>query len=123
MALIKATSEALGLAQLAQSWGLDFKIDVFTDSSAALAVTARKGNGKLRHVRIGHLWVQQLADSEEVAFKKVRGTSNPADLMTKHLAASKLRPLVELLSQHYSAGHAKCRLELDRGVQPRPAGG
>ena len=107
---------------MAQSWGLDFKIDVFADSSAALAITARKGNGKLRHVRIGHLWVQQLADSEEVAFKKVRGTCNPADLMTKFLPASKLQPLVELLSQQFSAGHARCRLALDRGVQAAPTG-
>ena len=58
MALVKATSEAIGVQQLAASWGLKFDIGVHVDSSAALAVTARKGNGKLRHVRIGHLWVQ-----------------------------------------------------------------
>ena len=60
---------------------------VFVDSSAALAVTARRGNGKLRHVRLGHLWVQELAASEEVWYRKIPGEQNPADLLTKHLPA------------------------------------
>ena len=112
MALVKATSEAIGMQQLAASWDLKLDIGVHVDSSAALAVTARKGNGKLRHVRIGHLWVQQLQDSEEVAFRKVAGTCNPADLMTKYLPAGKGIPLLTALAQHYRAGHAECRLAL-----------
>ena len=112
MALVKATSEALGLAQLADSWGLPLQINVLVDSSAALAVTARKGNGKLRHVRIGYLWVQELADTEVVQFVKVRGEANPADLMTKHLTCARAGPLIEALAQRYVAGHAKCRIAL-----------
>ena len=118
MAVVKATSEAIGVQQLAADWQMPFSIDIFVDSSAALAVTARKGNGKLRHVKIGHLWVQQLMDSEEVSFRKVRGDQNPADLMTKHLAASKAGPLVAALAQHYRAGHAKCRLALGGLLSP-----
>ena len=49
----------------------------FVDSSAALAVVARKGTGKLRHVRVGQLWVQELAENDEVKFKKVKGEENP----------------------------------------------
>ena len=112
MALVKATSEAIGLQQLAASWQLGFSVAVFVDSSAALAVTSRKGNGKLRHVRIGHLWIQQLLEEEEVQYHKVQGTSNPSDLMTKHLPASKAAPLVQLMAQHYRAGHARCRIAL-----------
>ena len=113
MALVKATSEAIGLQQLAASWAIECTVEVFVDSSAALAVTSRKGNGKLRHVRIGHLWVQQLSDAEEVCFRKVRGDSNPADLMTKYLPASKAAPLVEAMAQDYRAGHADCRIALE----------
>ena len=43
------------------------------DSSAALAVVARKGCRKLRHVRVGQLWVQEVAETEEMKFKKVYG--------------------------------------------------
>ena len=113
MALVKATCEAIGLAQLAKGWGLEFQVSVHVDSSAALAVTARKGNGKLRHVRIGHLWVQELAESDAVVFSKVRGTENPADLMTKYLPAGKAGPLSLALAQRPRVGHAKSRLALD----------
>ena len=113
MALVKATSEAIGVQQLAECWGIRLDLAVFVDSSAALAVTARKGNGKLRHVRIGHLWIQELAESESVQFRKVRGVANPADLMTKHLAGVKSAELAAALSQQPRTGHASCRIALD----------
>ena len=112
MALVKAASEAIGLAQLALGWGLQLDIGVHVDSSAALAVVSRKGNGKLRHVRIGHLWIQELAENEEVKFFKVKGTENPADLMTKYLSATKAAPLVQALGLQPRAGHASSRLAL-----------
>ena len=45
--------------------------DVYVDSSAALAAVNRKGCGKLRHVRVGQLWVQQLAEEDEVRLKNI----------------------------------------------------
>ena len=114
MALVKATSEAIGLTQLAEGWGINLRANVFVDSSAALAVTNRKGCGKLRHVRIGHLWIQEVADGDAVSFGKVRGEVNPADLATKHLAAGKRELLTPLISQHALAGEAKSRLRLQQ---------
>ena len=65
--------------------GDEVTAEVFVDSSAALSVTQKKGNGKMRHVRIGQLWIQEAAEEEELKFRKVKGESNPADLGTKHL--------------------------------------
>ena len=59
VALVRCTSEAIGLSQLAQGWGMTFEAHVFVDSSAALSIATRRGVGKLRHVKIGHLWVQR----------------------------------------------------------------
>ena len=118
MALVKATSEAIGLAQLGAGWGMSLSATVFVDSSAALAVTARRGNGKLRHVRIGHLWVQELAASEEVSYRKVPGEENPADLLTKHLPAHRRDHLVPMLSQLPAEGDASARLRL-QSLVPR----
>ena len=87
MAAVRATTEAIGIAQLADSWGVGATASVFVDSSAALAIVARRGNGKLRHVKVGHLWVQETAAAGEVMYRKVRGECNPADLMTKHLGS------------------------------------
>ena len=108
MALCRVTSEAIGLAQLAAGWGMSMAAEVFVDSSAALAVTARRGNGKLRHVKVGCLWVQELAASKEVLFRKVPGELNPADLCTKHLdavARSRLMPLLGQWPRERSEAH------------------
>ena len=59
---------------------------IMVDSSAALAVVARKGNGKLRRVRVGPLWVQQVAADGGLKNHKVKGEENPSDACTKHLA-------------------------------------
>ena len=91
---------------------LTVKAEVFVDSSAALAVTDRRGCGKLRHVRIGHLWVQELALAEEMTFRKVRGDANPADLATKHLPPNKRESLTPLVSQFARSGEAHSRLHL-----------
>lgn len=100
------------MCQLAATWGLSFRAAVFTDSSAALAISQRQGCGKLRHVRIGHLWIQEAQSAGSIACHKVSGTDNPADLMTKHLPAPKMRPLVSRLRQYVISGSAEKRLQL-----------
>ena len=112
MAAVRATTEAVGIVQLAESWGLGATASVLVDSSAALAIVARKGNGKLRHVKVGHLWIQEKAATGEVVYRKVRGERNPADLMTKYLPAHKVVQYSEQLSQIRMTGHAKARLAL-----------
>ena len=80
MAIVRASTKGIGLAQMARSWGVELQARVLSDSAAALAICHRKGNGKLRHVRIGHLWIQEASDSGCIAYTKVRGEANPADM-------------------------------------------
>ncbi len=85
VAAVKTSTEVLGLIQLAHDWGVDAEARVFVDSSAAVGVVHRKGNGKLRHVKVGMLWIQEKVEDGEMEVLKVKGDENPADLMTKHL--------------------------------------
>ena len=93
-ALVKAAAEAIGITQMAAGLGRQVTSDVYVDSSAALAVVNRKGCGKLRHVRVGQLWVQQLAEEDDVRFKKIWGEENPTDLSTKYLTRTNIDKLV-----------------------------
>ena len=116
-AIVTASSEAVGLLQMAESLGNSLRARVMVDSSAALAVTQRKGNGKLRHVRVGELWVQQAAEDGELEYQKVKGSLNLADVCTKHLPGSKLWELITKASQERRAGRADealCKIELSR---------
>ena len=112
-AAVKVAAEAIGIEQLAEGMGVSFagySSRVFVDSSAALGVVGRRGNGKLRHVRVGQLWVQQLAEDGDVQFLKVSGTQNPADLFTKHLPAMKIAELCSRASLVHADGRADSSL-------------
>ena len=67
-----------------------------TDSSAALGVVRRRGNGK-QHIRVGTLWIQEKRERGELGYDKVRGERNPGDLMTKGLSQRVVALHMEML--------------------------
>lgn len=97
VAMSKAAAEMLGCASMAKDLGQNLKGQVLADSSSALAVVARRGVGKLRHINITHLWLQELEKRREdpVKFSKVDGSDNPADMLTKYLAKDLIWTLPE----------------------------
>ncbi len=83
--IVKASAEALGLQSLAKDLGFDRQVSVYADSSAAIGICKRSGIGRVRHLAVGQLWVQEKVRSGEITLCKVLGTDNPADLLTKHV--------------------------------------
>ena len=59
---------------------------IWCDSSAALQGSRKMGVGKMRHVAVSHLYVQELVKTKQVIVGKVRGDKNPSDILTKHLS-------------------------------------
>ena len=57
-----------------------------TDSKAAQSFVARRGLGRMRHIEVRDLWLQEQVRSGKVKVEKVLGTENAADLMTKFLS-------------------------------------
>lgn len=57
IAVVVASTETSGIIQMAAGWGLDMTRSLYVDSSTLLAVDGRKGDGRLRHVRVGDLWI------------------------------------------------------------------
>ena len=96
---------------------------VYADSSAALAVAKRKGAGKLRHINISCLWIQEIQGTKQLELRKVLGTENPADMMTKHLPRASLDKCMAQLNQHRVCGRAKTSLNIQgrgKGESPTP---
>ena len=48
-------------------------MEVGTDSSAAKSFVARRGLGKMRHIEVRNLWLQQEVAEGKVKVVKVRG--------------------------------------------------
>ena len=119
VAAVKMSTELIGVTQLAADWGLDYHGRVFVDSSAAIGVAQRKGNGKLRHVRVGMLWIQEKVEDRDLDISKVRGEDNPADAMTKNVGREKLEKFVAMSNQEFRRGRAEQSLKLK--VEEEPA--
>ena len=96
-ALLRTATQALGMIALAQDLGIEVTARVHTDASAALGIVARKGLGKLRHIAVQYLWIQDRVKSGDFLLGKVAGAENPADLMTKHLSAHDMRKNLDAL--------------------------
>jgi len=82
-ALVKAATEGLALQALAKELGWSLKLVIFVDSSAAKAIASRSGVGKVRHLAVKTLWVQEGLKSGALEIRKVSGTANPANALTK----------------------------------------
>ena len=53
--------------------GIKVRIRVNTDASAAKGIASRRGLGKVRHIEVHQLWVQDKVASGEVEVRKVDG--------------------------------------------------
>ena len=82
-AVVKTVGEMLGLKAVAKDLNWEFKIIVYVDSVAAKGIASRVGIGKVRHLEVRFLWLQEVVQHRDVQIRKVLGTQNPADVMTK----------------------------------------
>ena len=89
--VVKGTGEGLGIQSLALDLGVELNLHVHADSSAAIGICRRTGIGKVRHLAVGQLWVQERVRSGDFSLHKVAGEQNPADLLTKPVPAELIR--------------------------------
>ena len=89
-AVVKASSEALGLKSLMTDLGIQVSLAVRSDATAAIGMVRREGLGKVRHLDVGDLCVQQKAKSGTISYHKVNGKENPADMLTKGIGAAEI---------------------------------
>ena len=83
-ALATGCMEALGVQSLMNDMGWNVEVVVvWTDSNVAKSVACRSGLGKMRHVELKYLWVQELVKTGRIMVRKERGEANVADHLTK----------------------------------------
>ena len=71
------------MQSLLRDLGWEAEVRVWTDSSTAKGVAARRGLGKMRHVELRFLWVQEKVRGGKIRLHKVPGLVNVADHLTK----------------------------------------
>ena len=75
-AAVKASQEVLGMTSLWNDVGETTWGHVMEDASAAIGIIRRMGLGKVRHLIMSWLWVQEKEASRELQYHKVKGSDN-----------------------------------------------
>ena len=88
--ICKGSSVSLGLLSIARDLGFQWGLVVETDATAAIGISRRRGLGKVRHLAVADLWVQDRVRSGDFALRKVPRSENASDILTKHVE----RPLL-----------------------------
>jgi hypothetical protein len=81
-AIVKAASSGIGIAEVLKELRAEVKLVIFTDSVAAKGIVMRRGAGRVKHLSVKQLWVQEVVRDRDVGICKVPRDLNPADLMT-----------------------------------------
>ena len=92
--------------------GMKVRIRVKTDASAAKEIASRRGAGKVRHIEVSQLWVQDKVAAGEVVLQKVGTSDNIADALTKNVSADILHKHMHSTCQQIETGRHEIMPEI-----------
>ena len=121
VALGKLAMEVIGIRTMCEEWGMsraEQTSDLFADASAALSIAKRQGAGKMRHINVKSLWLQEKTLQEELTYEKIRGEENPADGLTKYVRQELAERYAGVVGLRFSADRAQGSLQLAGGEKP-----
>ena len=123
LALTAGVAEALLLRDVLRSvqYGT-LKIYAYSDSSAARGIASRRGVGRVKHLELRELWLQDLVSRDVIKPRKIASQNNPADLLTKEVDTKTLitlRPCLGLVDPAELGSTDTWAVE---AVQVKPAG-
>ena len=94
----------MGIAGILKDLGINLLVSLSTDSSAAKGIASRRGLGKMRHVELSELWIQDRVAKGEVTIWKIPGLENSSDSLTKHSNAERIGQTLHFCSQTVEIG-------------------
>jgi len=91
-------NEAVGLAGVYEELGFPLQVVLQLDSTAAIGMIQRRGTGKIRHLDVRYLKLQEMLRNGQISsLAKIPTLDNCADIGTKPLSADRLRYLLNLI--------------------------
>ena len=76
------------------------EFEVHSDATAAIGIASRQGLGRIRHIAVADLWVQERIKRGDARVHKVAGKENPSDPLTKPLDADLTREHLVRMGVH-----------------------
>ena len=106
---------AVGMKSMWAGLNMVKPLRIHSDATAAIGIARRRGLGKLRHLDVEDLWVQEKVRSKAVEICKVLGTDNPADIFTKYVDAAILNKALKQMGLRSEAGRQKTSSSITTG--------
>ena len=104
--ICRGASNGLGLQALAADLGINLTLEVLTDATAAIGICRRRGFGRIRHLHVADLWVQDRLRKKDFSLTKISSSLNPADILTKHVSRDIMRQSMEFMGLIAETGRA-----------------
>ena len=86
--------EAVFTRTLLDELGVQVNIVMKSDSTSGIALMQRRGLGRLRHLQVKELWLQEKVRAGDIQVEYVPTQENMADVLTKGLGTIKMEQLV-----------------------------
>ena len=74
--MVRGGSLGMGVSAIAKDMSVSFEIRRKTDASAAKGIASRRGLGKVRHIDVSQLWLQDRVNKGEIVFESVNKRSS-----------------------------------------------
>ena len=84
-----------------EEMGEKITLEAYCDSSSAVAITVRRGRrrglGRLRHLNVKQMWLQQEVREKRLTVSRVASAQNVSDLFAKALLGPRFRVLLDMI--------------------------
>ena len=98
--MVKGASVALGLQSVLKDFDIECNIVLKSDATAAIAISNRRGLGKVRHIEVCQLWLQDKVRRGDINFVKVGTHENVADALSKYVSQDGMEMHMRCTNQH-----------------------
>ena len=85
-AITKGSAHSLHSQAILKAFGVVVEAVVLSDASAGIGIASRQGCGRLKHLEVKWLWVQEKVSEKALRLRKHPTETNIADLATKYLS-------------------------------------
>ena len=106
-AAVKAAQEGLGVAHLEEELGRWLVVKLYGDSSANHGMIQRQGAGKVKHLTVRQMRLQQQAKLGVLVHNKIPRLINAADILTHHWTKTEAQNPLKQLNCQRRRGDAK----------------
>ena len=82
---------------IVEEMGEKVALEAYCDSSSAVAITVRRGLGRLRHLNVKQMWLQQEVREKRLTVNRVPSEQNVSDLFTKAFLGPRFGVLLDMI--------------------------